>query len=239
MTEPRPSLRRSVAEALRADLRAGRWRPGERLPSEAELALRFGVHRHTLREALARLAAEGLVASRRGAGHFVLSPPAEYPIGRTVRFGENIRAAGRLPGRADSVIATRAADAEEAGALRLAPGAPVHVYEGVSLASGEPVALFRSVFPAERLPGLPEALRAQGSTTAALAACGVAGHRRVVTRLSAVPALPHEAARLHLAPPAALLRSVYLNADPEGRPVEYGTTLWAGGRVTLRFDGEP
>lgn len=226
-------LRGSVAEALRDDLAAGRFRPGDRLPSEADLAARFGVHRHTVREALKRLGREGLVASRRGAGTFVLAPPADYVLGRRVRFTENIRAAGRLPSRRDTVIVTRAADAEEAEALRLGPGAPVHSYEGMSLADRQPVALFRSVFPAERFPDLPDHLAGDGSVTAALAACGVADYLRAATRLVATLATPHQAARLRLPAPAPLLRSTHVNADPEGRPVELGTTWFAGDRVTL------
>jgi GntR family phosphonate transport system transcriptional regulator len=46
-------------------------------------------------------------------------------------------------------------------------------------------------------------------------------------------ATAHQAARLRLPMPTALLRSTHLNADPEGRPVELGTTWFAGDRVAL------
>lgn len=236
----RGSLRTSIAEALRDDVLQGRFRPGDRLPSEADLARRFGVHRHTVREALARLGREGLVAARRGSGTFVLAPPAEYPIGRRVRFGQNIRASGRTPSREGLVLTTRAADAAEAEALALAPGEAVHAYEGVSLADGQPVALFRSVFPAARLPGLPARLAANPSVTEALAACGVADYTRASTRLVAVLASPHQAARLRLPEPAALLRSSGVNLDAMGRPIEHGVTWFAGDRVTLTLgEGDP
>jgi GntR family phosphonate transport system transcriptional regulator len=186
-----------------------------------------------VREALARLGREGLVASRRGAGTFVLSAPTDYPIGRRVRFTENIRASGRTPSRADLVLTTRAADAGEAEALALTPGAPVHSYEGLSLADGEPVALFASLFPADRFPDLPWQLARDPSITAALRAGGVPDYVRLSTRLLATLAAPHQAARLRLPEPAALLRSTHLNADPQGRPVELGTTWFAGDRVAL------
>lgn len=230
---PSGGLRASVAAALRSDLAAGRFRPGDRLPSEADLAARFGVHRNTVREALARLGREGLVAARRGAGSFVLGPPTDYPIGARVRFSQNIRAAGRTPSHEGLVLATRAADEAEARALVLAPGDPVHAWEGVSLADGEPVALFRSVFPAARLPGLAAHLAREGSVTAALAACGIGDYRRLSTRMVAALALPHQAARLRLARPAALLRTTQVSVDAEGRPVEFGTTWFAGDRVAL------
>jgi GntR family phosphonate transport system transcriptional regulator len=233
----RPSLRDEVAEALREDLALGRFRPGDRLPSEAELAARFGVHRHTLREALARLARAGLVRPRRGAGTYVLAPPTDYPLGPRVRFTEAIRAAGRIPSRAGTVVTTRAADAAEAQALDLPPGAAVHSYEGVSLADEEPVALFRSVFPAARFPRLPELLGADPSVTAALAASGVPDYLRLRTRLVGALATPLESARLRLPSPAALLVSTHVNADGAGRPVEYGITRFAGDRVALVWSG--
>jgi DNA-binding GntR family transcriptional regulator len=63
-----------LRDALAADIAAGRHAPGERLPSEAQLAQRFGVNRHTVRRALAALAEDGLVQARRGAGVFVTGP---------------------------------------------------------------------------------------------------------------------------------------------------------------------
>jgi GntR family phosphonate transport system transcriptional regulator len=235
----RPALWTAIAETLRAEIAAGHYAPGARLPTEAGLAARFGVNRHTVRRALAALGAEGLVHSRRGAGAFVAAPPpAEYPLGRRVRFHRNLLAAGRTPDRRLLHRATRQADAAEAEALDLAPGAPVHVCEGVSLADGVPVSLFRSVFPAEALPGLPDALAEHASITRALAACGVEDHVRVATRLDAVAADAAQAALLQVAPGAPLLRSVSLNVDAAGRPVEHGRTHFVGERVTLTLAAE-
>ncbi len=230
----RPALWTAIAETLRGEIAAGHYAPGARLPTEAQLAARFAVNRHTVRRALAALGAEGLVHSRRGAGAFVAGPPpADYPIGHRVRFHRNLLAAGRTPDRRLLHRATRRSDAAEAEALELAEGAPVHVCEGVSLADGVPVSLFRSVFPAEALPGLLDALAEQSSITRALATCGVDDHVRVATRLDAVAADAAQAALLQTTPGAPLLRSVSVNADAAGRPVEHGRTHFVGDRVTL------
>ncbi|MBI1416448.1 MAG: phosphonate metabolism transcriptional regulator PhnF [Limimaricola sp.] len=230
------ALWHSIAETLTAEIASGQYRPGDRLPSEADLARRFGVHRHTLRRAMAKLAEGGLVHSRRGAGVFVAARPADYALGRRVRFHRNIAATGRIPGRQLLALETRRANATEAAALGLAPGDMVHAYGGVSLADAEPIALFLSVFPASALPGLPEALRADRSITAALAACGVTDHLRARTRISAALATPVQAAQLHLAAGAPLLRTEALNTDAGGRPVEYGLTWFAGERVSLTLE---
>eukprot|EP01041_Mallomonas_annulata_P037256 gene37256-60512_t len=137
----------------------GLYPAGAKLPTEAALSARFGVNRHTVRHALADLAARGLVVSRRGAGVFVASRPTDYAIGRRVRFNQNVTAAGQTPSRDLTRLETRPAAAHEAEALGLPPGAPVQVVEGVSLADGQPLAMFCSVFPAMRFPDLLDALR--------------------------------------------------------------------------------
>ena len=223
-----------IADTLAADLARGAYRPGDRLPSEAELARRFGVNRHTLRRALARLTAEGLLFPRRGAGVFVADRPVtDYPLGRRVRFSQAVSASGQAASRQFSRIETRGADAEEAQQLNLAPGAPVHVVEGVSLADATPLAAFRSVFPAARFPGLPARLSETGSITQALRDEGLTDYTRAATRIVAKTAGAALAARLMLAEGAPILRTRAVNVDSDGEPVEYGTTWFAGDRVAL------
>jgi GntR family transcriptional regulator len=61
-----------VVAVLRDEIAAGRIPVGARLPSEEELCGRFGVSRHTVREALRKLREDGLVSSRQGAGTTVV-----------------------------------------------------------------------------------------------------------------------------------------------------------------------
>ena len=62
----RSSVVDAVADRLRGEILAGRIAAGSRLPSERELSLALGVNRLTLRAALARLEAQGLVTTRHG-----------------------------------------------------------------------------------------------------------------------------------------------------------------------------
>src|SRR5437870_5392849 len=62
---------RQVAEQLRRDVAAGRYAPGDRLPSEGDLARAFSVSRGTLRQALGELAGDGLLQTVPGHGTFV------------------------------------------------------------------------------------------------------------------------------------------------------------------------
>ncbi|WP_300013587.1 FadR/GntR family transcriptional regulator [Pseudonocardia sp.] len=69
------SVVQRVENALRDDLAYGRWRPGERLPSEAALARDLGVGRSSLREAIQLLSRDGLLVVRQGAGTFAAEDP--------------------------------------------------------------------------------------------------------------------------------------------------------------------
>jgi GntR family phosphonate transport system transcriptional regulator len=230
---PRTPIWKSIAETVEADIAAEHYGPGDKLPTEAALAARFGVNRHTVRHALKALREAGLVHARRGAGVFVADVPTDYPIGKRVRFHQNLISAGRVPAKQLLTLETRNADAVERRMLALDAGVEVHVYDGLSLADGRPIALFRSAFPAARFPDLPRHLAGGGSVTTALAACGLADYTRASTRLKAKAATPTQALHLKLQEGAPLLYTTAINADPDGTPVEFGRTWFAGDRITL------
>ena len=234
---PRSSLWATIAETLADEIARGRYAPGDRLPSEAQLAARFGVSRHTLRRAVADLSGRGMVQARMGAGIYVAQGRRiDYPLGRRVRFHASLAAQGASGRRSIVAAETRRADAREGAALRLPAGAAVHVVEGVSYADGVPMGLFRTVFPADRFPGLPARLEGDASFTAVLAAYGLRDHIRARTEISATLADATQALRLRVAEGAALLVTEALNVDPEGKPVEFGTSWFCAERVTLRVE---
>ena len=63
-----------IVESLSTSIREGGFRPGDKLPTEAEIMARFDVSRTVVRESLSRLQASGLVETRHGIGTFVLPP---------------------------------------------------------------------------------------------------------------------------------------------------------------------
>ncbi len=71
-----------VTEALQEKIRSGEFAAGDRLPSEAALALRFSVSRTVIREAVSRLKAEGMVATHQGKGTLIVGAgqPARFQI---------------------------------------------------------------------------------------------------------------------------------------------------------------
>jgi GntR family phosphonate transport system transcriptional regulator len=233
----RTPIWQAIATTLRNDIAEGRYTQGDKLPTEAALATRFGVNRHTVRQGIAALSDEGLVYARRGAGVFVMTTPTDYPIGPRVRFHQNLTAAGRTPAKTVLLLETRVARSAESDALNLPEASLVHVYEGLSLSDGQPIALFRSVFPAERFADLPDHLRNNPSVTHALAQCGVPDYTRIKTRVNAKLATATQALHLQILEGAPILRTTAVNIDSTDRPVEVGRTWFAGDKVTLtHFD---
>ncbi|UWQ58961.1 phosphonate metabolism transcriptional regulator PhnF [Leisingera caerulea] len=229
---------KSIAIALTDDIAQGRYETGGKLPAEAQLSARFGVNRHTVRRALADMAAQGLVHSRRGAGVFVAAKPTDYPIGKRVRFHQNLAREGRIPAKKLLTLETRAAGLREAEALELQAGDPVLVYDGLSLADGQPIALAQAVFPAGLLPGLHEALEEDSSITESLKRCGVEDYTRRETRIAAKLATATQALHLQISEGAPILRTTSVSVDTNGTPIEFGRTWFAGDRVTLTVGGE-
>lgn len=238
MTTGRTPLWTAITEALRHDLQSGKYGPGDRLPNGSELASRFGVNRHTARRALAALEDEGLVIARRGAGVFVQGTPVSYPMGRRVRFHQNLLAAGRNPERQTLLLETRTANEREAKGLRLETGARVHVFEGLSLSDGIPLALFRSTFSADRLPNMRDFLEDDPSVTSAYALHGIHDYVRSSTEITAKTATATMAARLTVQAGAPLLRTIGIDTTPEGTPLEYGRTWFVADRVALILEGD-
>lgn len=77
-----PRLPDEIARRIVACVQDGRLAPGQRLPTEAALGRQFGVSRSVIREAIARLKVDGVVATRQGLGAFV----SDNPTGRAFRI---------------------------------------------------------------------------------------------------------------------------------------------------------
>jgi len=229
-------LWKSITDTLRLEIVQGMWRAGMRLPSEAQLATRFDVNRHTVRRALQALAEEGLVQPRRGAGVFVRATPVRYPIGRRTRFRQNLLSEGRSPSRKLLGVRLQVASHVEARALALDDGAPVHVMEAISLADDLPISLARSVFCARRFPDLGDGLRQLVSVTEALSQAGLCDYLRASTRLTGHNADSLQARHLQIAAGDALILSEAVNIDAAGQPVEFGQTYFVGARVELLLE---
>jgi len=225
-----------IEESLVRDVAAGRYKTGERLPSEGDLARRFGVNRHTVRRAVAGLVQRGLVRVEQGRGAFLVGSAIEYALGPRTRFSENLLKQGRTPDHAILEIAETFASKPVAKLLGLRVGRPVVRWRSVGSADKSPTTLALHYFPAERLRGIAAFLRERRSISAALEAAGCGDYRRLWTRITARLAERDEVDHLELTTARPVLVTESVNVDRDGTPVDFGVTSFAADRVQLLVD---
>ena len=231
------ALWRQISETLEREIRDGVHAAGARLPTEAELAARFGVNRHTVRRAMAELEESGLVDVTQGRGTFVHLGAIAYLIGRRTRFHENMQRENRHADLELLSSATESATGAVARELEVPVGSPVIRLETRSHADGLPLGLTSRVFPGARFPGLIEIFAETRSVTASLARLGVADYTRRRTRVSARLPDAREQRLLEIARTRPVTTTEAINVDADGRVIEYGQSSFASDRIQLVFEG--
>jgi GntR family transcriptional regulator len=142
-----------VIDKIKGDIESGRLRPGERLPSEAELSKQLGVSRATLREALRLLEEEKIVIRRHGVGTFINARPVfSGGIGELFSVTDAISRQGQTPGTTLLYTGFGEPGEEERKRLSLNPGEGVLKVERIRTADGEPVVYCLDSIPAHFVP---------------------------------------------------------------------------------------
>lgn len=213
------SLRHQLADELRNRIHAGEWGPGDRLPSEPELARRGAVSRSSVRSAIAMLEEEGFVSRRHGSGTYVTHRPAlSNDLRRNFGVSSLIAATGLEPGTADETFELVPAPPAVAAALAVEAGSAVSSLRRVRTADGRRVVDATDWLRTDDLS--PEELReiGDGSIYSALAARGLAVHHGVA-RLTPDNADADTARRLDVARGALLLTIDQVDTTADGIPV--------------------
>jgi GntR family transcriptional regulator, phosphonate transport system regulatory protein len=224
---------RLIAEELRREIISGSRTPGTKLPSEGELAERFGVHRNTVRQAVAALVAEHLVVSRRGSGTFVAEHTVlVHRIGARTRFSESLGRRGRASARLLESAIDPDPPAEVADRLGLGGRAALRL-ETLQSVDGRLISRATHWFVADLVPGFADHLSATGSITAALKAVGIDDYMRAATTVSARHATVAEAADLELPAGSVVLVTRSLDVLADGTPLQVGIASFVAGRVEL------
>jgi len=137
--------------ALKTQLESGNFSPGQKLPSEDEMARQLNISRITLRTALQKLELLGYVDRKRGVGTFVVGSQKKHldaGIERLVSISEVMRQRGHVPGTCEIEIKSDHADEIIAQELRLKTGDPVTVINRVRTMDGAPLIYDNNIFPA-------------------------------------------------------------------------------------------
>ena len=137
-----------MRDLLLADLFAGVYVAGDRLPNEDELGARFEVSRATIREAVRGLVEAGYLVRRHGTGTFVTALPRHrHTLNANLSYTADDPPGGFEPGRKLLRRLVRAASSDEVSALALAPADTVLFVERIRTADGRPV-----VYSTDRIP---------------------------------------------------------------------------------------
>lgn len=224
---------KQIADTLGTEIRDRAFAATGRLPSESELAARFCVNRHTLRQAVAALQVDGLIRIEPGRGMFTQHELLDYVLSRRTRFTENLQRQGLLPSKQLLTACEVPAPDRVARELKIDKGTRVLMVEMLDEANEQPIGLATAYYPAARFSGLLEMLGNGTRTTAILTHFGVKDYVRARSRVTTqMPS--DETARLLKQPSARPVLCVEcLDVDMEGQPIKYGETVFCGDRVQL------
>ena len=228
-----------IAERLRASITAGEFRPGDTLPSEAEINATFKVSRTTARASLDRLRQEGLIPRQSGRGSIVLKPKVEQPVNQLASFSEDMRQRGLRAAYATFGAGPAKPTADAAEALGLASGTKAYFIRRLLLANDEPMGMSESWLAPAVLADKP------GPTPAELDAgslylwlnsrCGVriAGAQEFIEAAVADAVM---ARRLDIAAGSPMLVARRRSQAADGSPIEYAVMHYRADRYRFSIE---
>ena len=214
-------LYRQIRALILRSLKEGEWRPGDMIPSETELAVRFGVSQGTARRAIDELAAENVLVRRQGRGTFVASHLQRVNQFRFLKLRPDEGEVESLSGKVLECRRTRPG-AALARQLRMRPGEAVIMTRRVLRFGDKPTILDEIWLPAERFRGFSaEGFESyQGLLYGYLEAEFGVQMLRAEERLKAVLAQPEQADALGVEVGTPLLQVDRVSFTYEEQPVE-------------------
>lgn len=231
-------LYQQIKALILRSLQAGEWKPGDLIPSETELAMRFKVSQGTVRKAIDELAADNLLVRRQGKGTFVATHAEQHIQYRFLRLHPDV---GTLDseGRATrEVLDCRRvrANTEVAAALQLRPGDAVILVNRVLSFQGTPTILEDLWLPGTAFRGLSlETLSAYDGPMYALFETQFGVRMvRAEERIRAVAATETAAQRLQIPRGTPLLSVERLAYTYNGVPMELRRGLYRTDRHHYR-----
>jgi GntR family transcriptional regulator len=226
-------LYEQIYQLLRTKISDGQLRPGDLLPSEAELVEQYQVSRATVRQALDGLVADGLIQREQGRGTFVSPPNVEQGLLRIVSFTEDMHRRGLKPGT--KLISAKLIPASEplARYLQIKVGEPLAQIERLRLADGEPLSIEKSYLVHQYCPGVLD----QDYTTQSLRKMLEDRYGLMIgsarQTLRAISAPDDIATALSVNMNAALLYIERISYTEHSVPIEYLRLYHRGDRYTL------
>lgn len=223
-----------VEQLLRELISEARYQQGELLPDEMTLAAQLGISRGTVRTAIGRLVAEGLLHRRPGVGTRAVQRPAESALIAWRSLTREMAAKGITVETYKLVCQKRPASEQAAAALMIQSGAPVVRLDRLRGWDGVPVLHSRSWFhPRLKLTGDEDFTQPLYEVLEKTTGVVAAGARE---ELLAVPAKKRMAGMLQVAEGSPLLLRRHVVLDAGKRAFEFAEVHYVSERYTLTID---
>lgn len=227
----RTNVSDEVANWLLASIKGGRFKPGDRLPSVAQLAKDLGVGQSSVREALRHQQALGVIEMRQGKGTFVNGPGPIQLGSHVTSFSGVVRERGMNPGARLLRCEVSLPDDEVKGSLALDNGERVNVLQRLRLADDEPLAIETSYTPYRLFPHLLDDRQAlEGSLYELLATRydTVVAVARQTVGAGLIAKGQSRLLKVEVGQPALEMRTIAYRSDQT--PIEFGRSVYRADR---------
>jgi GntR family transcriptional regulator len=222
-----------IQQGLSEQIRKGKLKPGELLPSEQEISARLGVSRMTARQALKSLCSRGLAYSQRGKGTFVSRMKLEKNFRQLLSFSEEMNSRGSQPRSKVLAFKRIQPEGDVAEALHLDPAEEVIFLKRVRMADSAPLCIEATHLPARLCPDLLERFEPSGSLYRALAEhYGLQIHAADEVAEASV-ASSEEAKLLRFRTKSPVFRFTRTAYVHDGQPVEFVKSTYRGDRCKV------
>jgi GntR family transcriptional regulator len=237
-----------ITDDLRGKIEAGTYGPGALLPSEPELAQKYGVSRQTARSALKALEQEGLIVVHSTRGRTVRNRPPLRRISSARRHASHRQSGkpefdteavtqGQVPSRRMLMVGRGSAPKDVATILGAEPDQEVVIRKRLQLLDGIPAVISTSYYPlwvaggtrlesADALPEGPDNLIEE------------LGYRFAYGMELLQARMPNreEVQLLELAPGVPVVRMLHIDYAPDGRTLQVADDLYAADRHEFAFE---
>ena len=227
-----------ISAWLKEVIQSGRYKVGERLPSEVELSQMCGVNRNTLRQAIAELTVAGILRKEKGTGTFVSAPaPSElkHKLERIYSFRDMLGQSGI---KAKTIVIEKGieqADDYVAKALFLGSSKKVIAVRRIRAGNGTPYIFEESYLPADTFEGFLN-FDLTGSMYDLISERFNVVLARSKQTISAVNLNRKIAKILGLATNSAAIFSEYITFDDKSMPVEILYSYYRGDKYKLEIE---
>ena len=222
-----------ISNDLLARIAQDEWSIGGKLPSEHELSLEYGSSRVTIRQALAKLEADGLIDKQKGRGAFLKANPS------LVVQELYLPQVGVEYVSSNTPVDTRITVVTQAGAevydrLGLPIGAKLIYVKRKYLRQGKLVGINRAWLPHRLVPDMAERQLVQNSISKTLQECYQMHYESVENYVEAIMLSATAASQLDTISPSPALKISSRYKLQDATPIEYSITIWNGRNTRFR-----